>query len=933
MKNISGKRLAMVLALVLIGAIVAASGSALACHTKTVSCSPSTEQDITDYSPNNWVQYDITLTLQPGCSSYYYVAFTVDPAPPGWSRTLTNDASQNVINPTAPTGPEPSGYNWIDLGDTGGTQTYDVHLKVTAPGSAENNDQAVITVNCWSTDGAVNDLENDPVTTTTTVNIPNGIRLYPKHSLLMSLEAYPGDTKEFDIEIKNLGEAGGAIDFAKDQTTYYEPNGGGDWTGWGTLGTDYSFTPNPSTLGSNEHDTTETRLSVTVPTTAKQSDKLVFVTRGTAQADPLYTHTTTCFVNIIEHLPDIQIDNDGLTIDPESPRDGDDLEVKLMVYNVGGKDVSNFDLEFKLVGEEHKFAPEIKTVTDTIAKEGSSLEVIFNLASTYVTEGEHTICIEADTPTEAEPNGLILEEDEDNNLAGLVFNVGSPRVKWIDGTIELEPDTCNPEDTITVSGTAKYNADFNNDPVNNGDVTIEIEGTTITDTTKTDSTGFYTKEMTAPVDCKTYKVTVDIEDSESVGLKNDEKLEALLEVRSLAVTIDLNPDYAIGGTDVMASGKVKDPDYAVAGASVTITIEGETGSWNVFSDGSGVYSTMLTAPSPTVWTEYTVTATAIKGELMGSASDKLAVDIDTDEDGYGNEEDDDDDGDDVDDETEEAYGSDPLDPLSLPDVDPVALIAGEDMTIYEGDTVNFDGKGSSDSFGGTITEYTWDFGDGESGTGDSPSHQFTDVGNYAVKLSVEDNDNNVATDTLMVNVLDKPPEAELSCDKTSEDTDNTVDFDASGSTCVDVDTIDSYEWDWNYDGADFDPSGDTGAEQSHKWSSKGDYQVAVRVTDDDGSTDIASYSIKINEADTGGILGGSGSGSESGMALVAILVVVVIAIIIAVVFMFKRKGGSKPPETKKEERVQNAPKQESTTAKPETSKSQQERDWNWDFRD
>ena len=116
-----------------------------------------------------------------------------------------------------------------------------------------------------------------------------------------------------------------------------------------------------------------------------------------------------------------------------------------------------------------------------------------------------------------------------------MFNVGSPRVKWIDGTIELDPDTCNPEDMITVSGTAKYNADFGNEPVN-GDVTIEIEGTTISDTTKTDSTGFYTKQMTAPVDCKTYKVTVDIEDSEGYGLKDDEKLEALLEVRSLAVT-------------------------------------------------------------------------------------------------------------------------------------------------------------------------------------------------------------------------------------------------------------------------------------------------------------------------------------------------------------------------------------------------------------
>lgn len=927
------KRIAILMALFLIGAIFVTLEPVSACHSKSASCNPN-EQDIVELPPDNHVTYEIEVTLNPGCGSTYWVQFTATAAPPGWTRTITDSNGANIeANGNPPDADHENDPDWIPAG-SGSNAKYYAYLKVTSPSNAENGDQAVITVSCWSCDSVPNDLDKKDIVTTTTQNIPNGIRLYPKHSLLMSQEAYPGDTIDFDIEIKNLGEAGGAIDFEKDISTYYEENGGGDWTGWGTLGTDYTITPNPSTLPANEGDTTETKLSVTIPTTAKKSDKLVFVIRGTAQANTSYSHTTSCFVNIIEYLPDLEILNEDMTLFPASPRDGDDVLVNITVKNIGHLDLTDeFEIELALVGEEHKVAPQKKIITDTLAKQGGSTIVSFLWAGSDVEEGEHSVCIEVDKPTETAEKGAIIEENEENNLAGMQVNVGSPRVKWIDGTIELDPDTCNPEDTITVSGTAKYNADYDKAPVKNGDVTIEIEGTTITDTTKTDSTGFYTKEMAAPVDCKTYKVTVDIEDSESVGLKDDEKLEALLEVRSLAVTIDLNPEYTIGGTDVMASGKVKDPDYALAGAAVTISIDGETGSWDVYTDGSGVYSTILTAPSPEIWTEYTVTATAVKGELMGSASDKLTVDIDTDDDGYGNEEDDDDDGDGVDDETEKAYGSNHLDETDLPDVDPVALIAGDDKTIYEGDTANFDGTGSSDSFGGTISEYTWDFGDGESGTGDSPSHQFTDVGDYTVKLTVEDNDNNVATDTLIVHVMDKPPEAKLSCDKTTEDAENTVEFDASGSTCVDVDTIDSYEWDWNYDGVDFDPSGDTGAEQSHKWSSKGDYEVAVRVTDDDGSTDIATYTIKIKEVDDGGILGGSGSGTESGMALVAILVVVVIAIIIAVVFMIKRKGGSKPPETKEEERVQNAPKQESTTAKPETPKSQQERDWNWDFRD
>jgi hypothetical protein len=381
----------------------------------------------------------------------------------------------------------------------------------------------------------------------------------------------------------------------------------------------------------------------------------------------------------------------------------------------------------------------------------------------------------------------------------------------------------------------------------------------------------------------------------------------------------------------MVSGKVKDPDYAVSGASVIISIDGSTDTWDVFTSGNGVYTTTIQAPNPTVKTDYTVTATAMKNELMGSVSDTLTVDIDTDEDGYGNDEDDDDDGDKIDDETEIEYGSDPLDATSLPDVDPTAYIAGEDKTIYEGDSVTFDGTGSSDQYEGTITDYDWDFGDGSTDTGDSPTHKFTDVGNYTVKLTVKDNDNNLASDTILVNVMDKPPEAKLSCDKNSEETDKSVNFDATGSNCISVDTIESYEWDWNYDGSDFNPSGDTGAEQTHEWSGKGNYVVAVRITDDDGSTDIATYTIKIKEAPNDGILGSSSSDSDSNIAVIAILIIVVIAIILAVVFVLKRKGGNKPPETKKDERVQTVSKQEPSKAEPPSSP--QERDWNWDFRD
>ena len=58
---------------------------------------------------------------------------------------------------------------------------------------------------------------------------------------------------------------------------------------------------------------------------------------------------------------------------------------------------------------------------------------------------------------------------------------------------------------------------------------------------------------------------------------------------------------------------------------------------------------------------------------------------------------------------------------------------------------SFDGSGSSDP-DGTIASYAWDFGDGDTGTGATPSHTYATAGTYTVKLTVTDNGG--ATDTV-----------------------------------------------------------------------------------------------------------------------------------------------------------------------------------------
>ena len=79
--------------------------------------------------------------------------------------------------------------------------------------------------------------------------------------------------------------------------------------------------------------------------------------------------------------------------------------------------------------------------------------------------------------------------------------------------------------------------------------------------------------------------------------------------------------------------------------------------------------------------------------------------------------------------------------------------AGSNQTVTAGNSLTFDGTGSSD--GGTgISTYKWDIGaDGSYElSGSQPSHTFSSSGTYAVRLRVTDGAGNTATDTVTITV-------------------------------------------------------------------------------------------------------------------------------------------------------------------------------------
>jgi hypothetical protein len=97
-----------------------------------------------------------------------------------------------------------------------------------------------------------------------------------------------------------------------------------------------------------------------------------------------------------------------------------------------------------------------------------------------------------------------------------------------------------------------------------------------------------------------------------------------------------------------------------------------------------------------------------------------------------------------------AYDSITLD-MTLPVAD-----AGQSQNVEVGQSVAFNGSGSSDNMG--IASYTWNFGDGSTGTGAAPTHTYSSEGTYTVNLTVTDMAGNTAASSSTVSVTLVIPE-------------------------------------------------------------------------------------------------------------------------------------------------------------------------------
>lgn len=153
-----------------------------------------------------------------------------------------------------------------------------------------------------------------------------------------------------------------------------------------------------------------------------------------------------------------------------------------------------------------------------------------------------------------------------------------------------------------------------------------------------------------------------------------------------------------------------------------------------------------------------------------------------------------------------------------------------------GEAIEFDGSASSDA-DGSIVSYDWNFGDGEVGTGEKPTHIYAEKGTYNVTLTVTDDGDAMdsAVTSVSVDAANQPPDsgnqppvANPAGPYVAGEGEELV-FDGTGSSDPDGD-IASYAWDFG------DSTTGSGANPTHTYATAGTYNVSLTVTDDGGLT-------------------------------------------------------------------------------------------------
>lgn len=155
-------------------------------------------------------------------------------------------------------------------------------------------------------------------------------------------------------------------------------------------------------------------------------------------------------------------------------------------------------------------------------------------------------------------------------------------------------------------------------------------------------------------------------------------------------------------------------------------------------------------------------------------------------------------------------------------------------------TVLFDGSTSTAAPGNAIATYSWNFGDGDTGSGRTATHSYDSPGTYIASLTISDSFGRSATISQSLTVgAGANPTASFVFSPSDPLPGTTVFFNASASRAAPGRTIVSYDWDFG------DGTFGTGVTASRRYPLLGSYTVTLVVTDDAGRRGIASQTVPV----------------------------------------------------------------------------------------
>jgi PKD repeat protein len=153
--------------------------------------------------------------------------------------------------------------------------------------------------------------------------------------------------------------------------------------------------------------------------------------------------------------------------------------------------------------------------------------------------------------------------------------------------------------------------------------------------------------------------------------------------------------------------------------------------------------------------------------------------------------------------------------------------AGPDQTVDEGETVTFDGSGSSDNVGIINWAWTFEYGSDEiTLNGISPSFTFDIPGIYTIRLNTSDAAGQWHEDSMTVTVRDITPPITNAGDDQTVPAGTTVTLNGSRST--DNGKIKSYSWTFIYDDEEQNLEGEV---VSFTFDISGFYSIRLNVSD------------------------------------------------------------------------------------------------------